>query len=57
MKSHLVNLLLFAALASTVFATLMRDDIRSRLRFGAVAFGAFVGGALLVGWLMYPFPD
>ena len=56
MKSHLVNLILFAALTSTVFATLMRDEPKERLRFGAVAVGAFVGGALLVGWLMYPFP-
>lgn len=57
MSSHLLNLLLFSALTSTVFATLMRDDTRSRLRFGALTFAAFVGGALLVGWLMYPFPD
>jgi heme/copper-type cytochrome/quinol oxidase subunit 4 len=55
-KSHLVNLILFAALTSTVFATLMRDEPKERLRFGAIAVGAFVGGALLVGWLMYPFP-
>ena len=57
MKSHLVNLILFSALTSVVFATLMRDDTKARLRFGGLLFATFVGAALLVGWLMYPFPS
>jgi hypothetical protein len=57
MASHLLNLCLFAALVSTVFATLLRDDTRSRVRFGLLAFGGFVGSAIVVGWLMYPFPS
>lgn len=56
-QSHLLTLLLFSALVSTVFATLLRDDLRSRLRFGLKVFGAFVGSAILVGWLMAPFPS
>jgi hypothetical protein len=56
-SSHLLSLLLFSALVSTVFATLLRDDSRSRLRFGAILFGAFVLSAIAVGWLMYPFPN
>ena len=40
-----------------MFATLLRNDRRSRLRFGLLAFGAFVLSAILVGWLMYPFPS
>ena len=55
--SHLISLFLFSALVSTVFATLLRDDPRSRLRFGAILFGAFVLSAIAVGWLMYPFPN
>jgi hypothetical protein len=54
--SHLVYLILFSALVSAVFATLLRDDTRSRVRFALRAFGAFVAAALAVGWLMYPFP-
>ena len=54
--SHAVALVLFSGLTSTVFATLLRDDARSRLRFGLVLFGAFVLSAVAVGWLMYPFP-
>jgi hypothetical protein len=56
MASHLVALLLFSALVSTVLALVMRDGTRARLRFGVLAFLAFVLSALAVGWLMYPFP-
>ena len=54
--SHLVFLVVFSALTSAVFATLLRDDLRSRVRFGVTAFAAFVASAIVVGWLMYPFP-
>ena len=54
--SHLVYLFVFSALVSAVFATLLRDDMRGRARFGLTAFAAFVVSALVVGWLMYPFP-
>jgi hypothetical protein len=54
--SHLVALVSFSALTSTVFATLLRDDLRSRLRFGLILFGSFILSAVAVGWLMYPFP-
>ena len=57
LRSHLINLLVFSAFASTVFATLLRDDLKGRLRFGLRIFAAFVVSALVVGWLMYPFPD
>lgn len=55
--SHLVYLIVFSVLVSAVFATLLRDDLRSRLRFGLAAFAAFVVSAVTVGWLMYPFPS
>lgn len=54
--SHLLILLVFSFLVSTVFATLLRDDPKSRLRFGAVVFGAFVLSTFVVAWLMSPFP-
>jgi len=54
--SHLLLLIVFAAFVSSVFATLMRDDIRQQLRFGALLFGGFVIGAIVFGWLMYPIP-
>ena len=56
LASHLVALVTFSILTSAVFASLLRDDLKSRLRFGLLAFVAFVGSAIVVGWLMYPFP-
>jgi len=57
MRSHLLVLLTFSALVSGVFAMLLRDDGESRLRFGLMAFGAFVLSAVVVGWIMHPFPN
>jgi hypothetical protein len=56
MASHFLNLVVFSALVSTVFAVLLRDSTPERLRFGLIAFGGFLGSALVVGWVMYPFP-
>ena len=56
MPSHLLNLILFSALVSTVFALLLRDTTRERVRFGAFAFAAFVVSTLVIGWLTNPFP-
>ena len=55
--SHFLTMLIFAGLTSTVFAVLMRDDTKSRVRFGLLAFAAFVVSAVAVGWIMYPFPS
>jgi ABC-type sugar transport system permease subunit len=55
--SHLLLLLVFSLLVSTVFAALLRNDLKSQLRFGALLFGAFVLSVVVVGWLMYPFPS
>jgi len=55
--SHLLILVVFSFLVSTVFATLLREDTRARLRFGLYAFCAFVLSTLVLGWLMRPFPS
>lgn len=57
MASHLLNLTVFSGLVSAVFAMLQRDELKARLRYGLLAFGAFMLSALVVGWLMYPFPS
>jgi len=56
MHSHLLTLLVFSALVSTVFATLLQDTTRERLRFGLQAFAAFVLSTIVIGWLTNPFP-
>jgi hypothetical protein len=56
MHSHLVTLVVFSGLVSTVFATLLRDTPRERLRFGVFAYAAFVLSTIVLGWLINPFP-
>jgi hypothetical protein len=55
--SHLLALIVFSTLVSVVFAMLLREDRTARVRFALMTFGAFVLSAVVVGWLMYPFPN
>jgi hypothetical protein len=54
--SHLLLLIVFAFFVSLVFAVLLRDDPKTQLQFGGLVFGGFVVSAVLLGWVMYPFP-
>ena len=54
--SHFWFMVVYAVLVSLVFATLLKDDRREQLKTGAMMFAAFVGTAVVAGWLMYPFP-
>ena len=54
--SHLFLLVLFALFVSLVFAVIARDDRGEQVRLGGLMFAGFVASALVLGWLMYPFP-
>ena len=56
MTSHFLLLVLFSFFVSLVFAVLLRDDPRQQIRTGGMMFGGFIITALVLGWLMYPFP-
>ncbi len=56
MKSHVLLLALFAFFVSLVFAVIAKDEAREQLRFGGLMFGGFLAAAVVLGWLMYPFP-
>jgi prepilin signal peptidase PulO-like enzyme (type II secretory pathway) len=56
MRSHLLLLALFAFFVSLVFAVIAKDDAREQLRFGGTMFAGFLVAAIVLGWLMYPFP-
>jgi len=56
MTSHLGLMVVFALFVSTVFATLMRDDPKQQLLFGARMFAGFIASGILIGWLLYPLP-
>ena len=53
MTTHLGVMLLFAACISVVFGTLLRDDQRDQVRFGARIFTSLVLGAYALGWVMF----
>ena len=55
-QSHLLLMTLFACAVSVVGGTLAKDDLRQQVRAGAAIFGTLVGGAILVGWVLYVFP-
>jgi hypothetical protein len=56
LNSHLLLLVVFALCVSIVFAALMRDEMDEQVRLGMKMFGGMVVTALILGWLMYPFP-
>ena len=56
MQSHLLLLSVFAFFVSLVFAVIAKDDVREQLRFGGLMFAGFIAAAVVLGWLLYPFP-
>ena len=56
MHSHLLLLILFAFFVSFVFALLAKDEPAEQLRLGGMLFAGFVASAVVLGWLMFPFP-
>jgi hypothetical protein len=56
MASHLLLLAGFAFFVSLIFAVLAKDRPRDQLRLGGLLFAGFLGTAIAVSWLMFPFP-
>jgi len=54
--SHFLLLALFASFVSFVFALIARDEAAEQLRFGGMLFLGFIVSAIVLGWLMFPFP-
>jgi len=52
--SHFAAMSLFAAAASAVLAFQSRPTNRERFFYALKAFVMFVGGAILIAWLLYP---
>jgi hypothetical protein len=56
MQSHFLLLVLFTFFVSLIFALLTKDDPKGQLQFGGMLFTGFLLMAIVLGWLMYPFP-
>jgi hypothetical protein len=55
-QSHLLLMAIFSFFVSLVFAVIAKDEARDQLRFGGMMFAGFLASAVVLGWLMYPFP-
>lgn len=56
LQSHFVLLVIFSLCVSIVFAALMREEMREQVTLAGRMFIGLVGAAIIIGWLMYPFP-
>jgi hypothetical protein len=56
MQSHLVLMLVFSLCVSSVFAGLLREQAGEQVVIGAKMFGGMMVAALVLGWVMLPFP-
>ena len=56
MRSHFLLLAIFAFFVSLVFALIAKDEARDQIRIGGLMFGGFIASAVVLSWLMYPFP-
>jgi len=52
-KSHVVSMLIFAAIVSVILACIKYNDLRSIGRYALKLFLYMAGGVLLVSWIMY----
>ena len=56
MRSHLALMLVFSILTSLVLTFIVKQEMRSRVRYFLFLFISFVILSIVGGWLMYPFP-
>jgi hypothetical protein len=54
--SHFSSLFVFAVIVSVVFSLINKTQPREQLRYGVFVFLSFLGVAVVVSWLMFPFP-
>jgi hypothetical protein len=53
--SHFGGMLVFALLVSVALGCLSQQTAKARLTYAAWSFVLFIGAALAIAWLMYPF--
>jgi hypothetical protein len=55
LQSHLFSMVVYAFFVAVVLALLRRNDLKTRLRYGAMLFLIMVAGAIAFGWFMFLF--
>lgn len=56
MRSHFFIMLIFAFLSSMVIALVTKDDSKEQWLYFWKFFGSLIVIALIIAWIMYPFP-
>ncbi|MEI6668615.1 MAG: hypothetical protein WCP29_10705 [Acidobacteriota bacterium] len=54
--SHVLLMVVFAALVASVGGVLLKDERRAQVQSGATIFASLIGSAFVVGWLLYFLP-
>jgi undecaprenyl pyrophosphate phosphatase UppP len=54
--THLLVMILFAALVGTVMGLISRETAREQFRYGLKVFGEFVVIGLVLAWVLYFLP-
>jgi len=54
--SHFSAIVAFSFCVSIVFALTTKETAKERLRYAIFLFFSFLGVAVALGWVMYPFP-
>ena len=49
---HFLEAALYSACLAVFFGSLLRDDVRSAVRFGVKLFTVMIGSVFVIGWLM-----
>ena len=55
-RSHFLNMVIFAALVAIFFAYLTQKESRDRVRVIFILGGSMIVLALVMAYVMYPFP-
>jgi uncharacterized membrane protein YfcA len=57
LENHIVLMFLYAVIVGIFFALLWRRAKRERIKLFILIFVSLFVGAIVLGWLMYPFPE
>ncbi len=56
LRNHIVLMFIYAAATALYFALLWKHTQRDRIIFFVKVFAGLFFGAIVLGWVMYPFP-